>query len=388
MPPDPMSRILEARIDERRSGPRADRMPRRIGGTEEPSSGDGDVMVLGSGPAMPGAVVVVVGRKSLSLPHPNKSVDRRSGGLVDWWQGVSVFLALSTQMSCHSPARSAGTCANCGKEPSDAVKLKDCTACRIVKYCSVDCQRAHRKQHKKACKKRAAELKDEKLYGQGLERPEGDFCPICTLPIPLPMSEHSVFNVCCMKRICNGCDWAAQKRGMLDCAFCRTPVSGNVADDLAMIQARAGKKDPAAIFFLGGEILPWTIWIAEGHAKGSRTGEGIPQDSAKALRQWERAATQGSVSARHNLGIHDWDQGNYERGVKHFLIAAKMGAKISLDSIKDMFVEGVASKEQYADALKGYQDSMEEMASSERVEVKEIRQRRCNMLRLWEDVRL
>jgi len=65
-----------------------------------------------------------------------------------------------------------------------------------------------------------------------------------------------------------------------------------------------------------------------------------------------------------------------------------MGAKISLDSIKDMFVEGVASKEQYADALKGYQDSMEEMASSERVEVKEIRQRRCNMLRLWEDVRL
>lgn len=70
------------------------------------------------------------------------------------------------------------------------------------------------------------------------------------------------------------------------------------------------------------------------------------------------------------------------------MIAAKMGAKISLDSIKDMFVEGVASKEQYADALKGYQDSMEEMASSERVEVKEIRQRRCNMLRLWEDVRL
>ena len=46
---------------------------------------------------------------------------------------------------------------------------------------------AHRKQHKKACKKRAAELKDEQLYSQGHERPEGNFCPICTLPIPLPM---------------------------------------------------------------------------------------------------------------------------------------------------------------------------------------------------------
>jgi len=84
----------------------------------------------------------------------------------------------------------------------------------------VDCQKAHRKQHKKACKQRAAELKDEQLYSQGHERPEGDFCPICTLPIPIPMDEHSSFNVCCMKMICNGCTVAAAKRGMFDCAFC------------------------------------------------------------------------------------------------------------------------------------------------------------------------
>ena len=49
-------------------------------------------------------------------------------------------------------------CANCGKQGSDT-KLKDCTACRLVKYCGVECQKAHRKQHKKTCKKRAAELK-------------------------------------------------------------------------------------------------------------------------------------------------------------------------------------------------------------------------------------
>ena len=41
-------------------------------------------------------------------------------------------------------------------------------------------------QHKKACKQRAAELEDERLYSQGHERPEWDICPICTLPIPLP----------------------------------------------------------------------------------------------------------------------------------------------------------------------------------------------------------
>ncbi|EJK49722.1 hypothetical protein THAOC_31369, partial [Thalassiosira oceanica] len=67
----------------------------------------------------------------------------------------------------------ADVCANCGKGSDDegGVKLRDCTACRLVKYCGVDCQGAHRKRHKRACKQRAAELKDEQLYGQGHERP-------------------------------------------------------------------------------------------------------------------------------------------------------------------------------------------------------------------------
>ena len=113
-------------------------------------------------------------------------------------------------------------CANCGKHGSETVKLKNCTACRLVKYCGVNCQKVHRKQHKKACRQRAAEVKDERLYSQGHERSEGNFCPICTLPIPLPMGEHSGFMACCMKNICNGCNVAAQKRGMIDCPFCRT----------------------------------------------------------------------------------------------------------------------------------------------------------------------
>ncbi|EJK77124.1 hypothetical protein THAOC_01065 [Thalassiosira oceanica] len=89
--------------------------------------------------------------------------------------------AYSGIMSCVPvPATAANkeeVCANCGKEGNDTVKLKNCTACFLVKYCSVDCQKIHRKQHKKACKERAAELKDEKLYGQGHEKPRGGFLP-------------------------------------------------------------------------------------------------------------------------------------------------------------------------------------------------------------------
>ena len=102
-------------------------------------------------------------------------------------------------MKDNAPGEGACVCANCGTTASDTVKLRNCTACRLVKYCGVVCQKAHRKQHKKACKQRVAELKDDQLYSQGHKRPERDFCPICTLPIPLPMGNHSFFKWCCMK---------------------------------------------------------------------------------------------------------------------------------------------------------------------------------------------
>ena len=71
-------------------------------------------------------------------------------------------------------------CAACGKKGVDG--LKACAACKFVKYCNRDCQIAHRPLHKKACKKRAAELHDEALFK---EHPPHEDCPICLLPLPL-----------------------------------------------------------------------------------------------------------------------------------------------------------------------------------------------------------
>ncbi len=52
-------------------------------------------------------------------------------------------------------------CASCGiTDEGDGVELKKCTACKLVRYCGVECQRKHRPEHKRACKKRAAELRD------------------------------------------------------------------------------------------------------------------------------------------------------------------------------------------------------------------------------------
>ncbi|EJK47299.1 hypothetical protein THAOC_33990 [Thalassiosira oceanica] len=326
--------------------------------------------------------------------------DRGQRSTADTGGGADHKEPLPTQllimMSCVPVANNDGeSCANCGKHGSDIVELKGCTACRLVKYCGVDCQRAHRKQHKKACKQRVAELKDEQLYSQGHERPEGDFCPICTLPIPFPMGEHSAFMACCMKRICKGCDYAAQKRGMFDCAFCRTPIPDNDADTLAMIQARVAKRDHEAINYLGQRYFfgqlglqkdarkAFELW-AEAAELGSiqalfnlgvvyDTGNGVKQDESKGAKLYKKAAMQGCAESRYSLGCIEGEKGNYDRAGRHFLISSKMGHRDSVETIKRMLMEGAATKDHFTQALKGYQFAVEETKSHDRDEAKRLR---------------
>ena len=299
-----------------------------------------------------------------------------------------------------SPIR-ADVCANChvsagAHRDAGAVVLKKCTACLLVKYCSVNCQRTHRKQHKKACKKRAAELKEERLYGQqGRERPEGDFCPICTLPIPLPVGEHSFVNICCMKKVCDGCTMAGQLRGMGDkCAFCRTPNPTDSASALAMAQKRISAGDAAAMECLGTWYLNGNhglekdihrareLW-EEAAELGSidahfqlgnsyHNGDGVEQDEIRAVELWQYAAMKGDVESRHSLGVVEYNAGNYHLAVKHYMISAKMGDKHSLDGIKRLFTNDVATKAQYTEALRGYQDAAEETKSHQRDAAKQL----------------
>jgi len=66
-------------------------------------------------------------------------------------------------------------------------------------------------------------------------------------------------------------------------------------------------------------------------------------------------------------------KGNYCRAVRHYLISAKMGYELSLETIKEMFMAGDATKEQYAEAMRGYQDAVGEMKSHDRDEAKRLR---------------
>ena len=54
------------------------------------------------------------------------------------------------------------------------------------------------------------------------------------------------------------------------------------------------------------------------------------------------------------------------------LISAKIGCKDSVENTKRMFINGKATKEQYAEALKGYQNAVEETKSQDRDEAKRL----------------
>ena len=92
-------------------------------------------------------------------------------------------------------------CAECGKAD---VRLEACQACKLVKYCNVNCQVAHRLKHKKACRIRAAQLFDKRLFS---EPPPREDCPICMLILPL-LPDEWAYMTCCGKTICSGCSIA------------------------------------------------------------------------------------------------------------------------------------------------------------------------------------
>ena len=257
----------------------------------------------------------------------------------------------------------------------------------MVKYCNRNCQIAHRPQHKKACKKRAAELHDEALFK---EHPPTDDCPICLLPLPLDPGQ-ATFQSCCGKIICNGCivamiEEARERRGKIGlCAFCRTPapvsdeeevkrtkklVEAGNADafyQLAVYYKRGYMGMPQdmtkanELFLKAGELGCAEAYNDLGHSYDN--GVRVDVDKKKGRYFYELAAMNGNVIARHNLGCWEGKAGNHHRAYKHYILAAKAGDKDSLDQVKTGFMHGFVTKDEYANTLRAYKKIQDEMKS-------------------------
>eukprot|EP00577_Skeletonema_sp_RCC1716_P020868 CAMPEP_0113415472 /NCGR_PEP_ID=MMETSP0013_2-20120614/24582_1 /TAXON_ID=2843 ORGANISM="Skeletonema costatum, Strain 1716" /NCGR_SAMPLE_ID=MMETSP0013_2 /ASSEMBLY_ACC=CAM_ASM_000158 /LENGTH=295 /DNA_ID=CAMNT_0000302425 /DNA_START=120 /DNA_END=1008 /DNA_ORIENTATION=- /assembly_acc=CAM_ASM_000158 len=282
-------------------------------------------------------------------------------------------------------------CASCcGVAEVDDVKLKDCSACDLVRYCSDECQNDHRPQHKGACKKRAAELRDEILFKQPESSDLGD-CPICCLPLSLDRN-LSILNECCGKLVCVGCDYANLKRefqGRLQpkCLFCRQPMKKNVEERErnTRMMKRVEANDPVAIYEMGvfryeeGDYEGAFEYLTKGAELGDAgahyllSWDGVEEDENKRVHHLEEAAIGGHPDARHNLSSFELRNGRMDRAVKHAIIAANLGHDISLGFLKSAYkvgglVGGLISKDDFAATLRAHQAAVDATKSAQREE--------------------
>ena len=285
----------------------------------------------------------------------------------------------SNTMSC---------CASCGKVEGDDIQLRTCTACKSVRYCGVACQRNHRSQHKKACKKRAAELRDEILFKQPESSHMGD-CPICLLPLPLDEDKYS-FHACCSKQVCIGCIFANTKHRVRErlehsCPFCRADLGG---DQIQKMMKRAQANDPSALCYMGGqrhnegkfvEAFDYYSKAAElGDANAHfnlslmyKDGQGVEKDEKKEVYHLEEAAIRGHPDARSFLARYLVMKGRFDRAMKHFIIASNLGSVPAMGALKASYQDGSISKDDFASALRAHHAAIDAMKSPQRDEAAE-----------------
>jgi hypothetical protein len=278
-----------------------------------------------------------------------------------------------------SEAESDVCCANCGVAEIDEIKLEECD---LVKYCGDKCREDHREKHEEDCKTRAAILHDNKLFSKpdGCHRGE---CPLCFLPLPLD-PQKSTFMSCCSKTICDGCDYAHDMSNGGDrCPFCREPAPDDEEWEKKMMK-RIKAGDPAAIREMGTEryyegdwdtaVKYWTkaAELGDAEAHYQLVGmywmglDGVEKDEGNAVYHLEQAAIGGHPEARHNLGCREHENGNSERAVKHFIIAANLGCELSMKELWKHYSAGAITKVDLDTTLRTHQTAINEMKSEDR----------------------
>ena len=218
--------------------------------------------------------------------------------------------------------------------------------------------------------------------------PPNEECLICFLTLP-SLSTGWRYQTCCGKIICGGCVHAVDKmKGGTKCPFCRVPVPESSEETVRRMKKRVEMDDAEAIFNIGcyyyngerGFPQDWDkaleLWhrAAElGCASANNNigcaydyGNGVERDIEKGKHYYELAAIGGNVSARYNLGILEENDGNMNIALKHHIIAAGCGLDKSLKEIKEFYMNGHATKDDYAKALRAYQTYLDGIKSNQR----------------------
>ncbi len=300
-------------------------------------------------------------------------------------------------MSSNNNKADTSCCASCGIAQVDDIKLKECTNCDLVRYCSDECQQDHKSKHEEAYKRQAAVIRDELLFKQPESTHLGD-CPICCLPLPFNFGNPSLMT-CCSKSICDGCTNAnvlreIEAKMVNKCPYCREPWHITVEEGDKLRMKRVEANDPVALTDQGsvlhkkgdytGAVEYWTRAVELGHVEAHlklavmyKFGSGVVEkDRGKLMYHMEEAAIGGHPLARFKLGAEEGISGNADRAVKHYIIAARQGYDDAMKALMKLFKADVAlvSKEDLAATLRAHQAALDAFKSPQREEAGKFRQ--------------
>jgi TPR repeat protein len=280
-----------------------------------------------------------------------------------------------------------------------------------VKYCNANCQKKHWPTHKKICKRRAAELRDEALFK---DPPPKEDCPICFLPMPVnliqcitlppatilsvPIYEFAIahealkvedmvqYYPCCGKSICRGCIYSFRTSGNEEkCPFCNADRGGKTDEEsVEEMMKRVEAHDAASICLLANSYHHGLHGIQQDLTKAielfTKAAElGFSEahcllgniyhkggDTKKAKIHYEAAAMAGLEVARYNIGVMENNSGNIERAIKHWTIAASAGHYFAMHDLITFFKQGLVSRDTIDSILTAYNNSCVEMRSEAR----------------------
>jgi hypothetical protein len=281
-------------------------------------------------------------------------------------------------------------CAACGDSDDGGGSLKACTGCNLVEYCNRTCQVAHWPAHKKACKKRLAELFDKKLFKQP---PPNEDCPICYVRLPID-SDQSTHKSCCGKTLCCGCLYAHTvaaadtERFKFKCVFCRTEGSSSDEEEIERLKKRVEANEAWAMYNLGTYYQLGMMGLRQDNAKALelyhksaklgnhhahhnlsvcyREGVIVGKNTRKETYYKQLGAMAGDVHARYNLGCAEFIAGNMDRAYKHWMISANVGCDLSMKAVQDGIKLGSVTKDDCAKTARAYGKSIDEMKSDDR----------------------
>ena len=95
-------------------------------------------------------------------------------------------------------------------------------------------------------------------------------------------------------------------------------------------------------------------------------GNDVERAEKMAKHYFELAAMEGNAAARYNLGAKEYNAGNRDRALKHYMIAVRGGYTDSAKKIQQMYKNGHATKDHYANALRSHQAYINEIKSDQR----------------------